>query len=172
MCSVRRPSIPHLDFCSAINLFSYSRPFTKATLGDEKPHFRDVWTEKTYLTTEETFPTVLRRSEVVELEVVVISALETALLDVETRNKELAGLETKYSALAKTQANVSATALAMALNAAVDTPPDVGIPVYRDAFFRTEYLARNPETEPQLQKLKVAIDEQVRSRFSMSCLLP
>jgi len=51
----------------------------------------------------------------------------------------------------------------MALNAAVDTPPDAGVPVYRDAFFRAEYLARNPETEPQLQKLKTAIDEQVRS---------
>lgn len=164
---MQRPSGPRLDFCSAINLFSYSRPFTKASLGEEKPHFRDVWTEKTYLTTEETFPTVLRRSEVIELQVVEISALESALLDVETRNKELVTLETKYSALAKTQANVSATALAMALNAAVDTPPDAGIPVYRDAFFRTEYLARNPEAEPQLQKLKVAIDEQVCSRFPM-----
>jgi len=163
-CALHPPS-PHLDFCSAINLFSYSRPFTKTPLGEEKPHFRDVWTEKTYLTTEETFPTVLRRSEVVELQVVEVSPLEGALLDVETRNKELAALETKYSALAKTQANVSATALAMALNAAVDTPPDVGIPVYRDAFFRAEYLTRDPEAEPQLQKLKAAIDEQVRSWF-------
>ena len=169
---MQRPSSPHLDFCSAINLFSYSRPFTKASLAEENPHFRDIWTEKTYLTTEETFPTVLRRSEVVELQVVVISALDSALLDVETRNKELAGLETKYSALAKTQANVSATALAMALNAAVDTPPESGVPVYRDAFFRTEYLARYPEVEPQLQKLKAAIDEQVRSRLSMLCSSP
>lgn len=168
---VKRPSSPYLDFCSAINLFSYSRPFTKGSLGEETPHFRDVWTEKTYLTTEETFPTVLRRSEVIELQVVEISALESALLDVETRNKELAALETKYSALAKTQANVSATALAMALNAAVDTPPDAGIPVYRDAFFRAEYLARYPEVESQLQKLKAAIDEQVRSRL-MLCSPP
>jgi len=106
---------------------------------------------------------------VIELQVVEISALESALLDVETRNKELGGLETKYSALAKTRASVSATALAMALNAAVDTPPESGVPVYRDAFFRAEYLARNPQTEPQLQKLKAAIDEQVRTLFSMSC---
>lgn len=86
-------------------------------------------------------------------------------MDVETRNKELAVLEKKYSALAKTQVSVSATALAMALNAAVDTPPDAGVPVYRDAFFRAEYLAKNPETEPELQKLKTAIDEQVRIWF-------
>jgi dedicator of cytokinesis protein 3 len=159
---VRRVFRLALSFCSAINLFSHSRPVTKGPPGEEKPHFRDIWTEKTYFSTEETFPTVLRRSEIFELQVVEISPLESALLDVETRNKELAALETKYSALAKTQTSVSATALAMALNAAVDTPPDAGIPVYRDGFFRPEYLARNPQTEPLLQKLKAAIDEQVR----------
>lgn len=146
---------------SDINIFSFSRSFTRGQVETDKPHFRDIWTEKTYLTTEESFPTVLRRSEVIELHVVEISPLETALTDVETRNKELSMLEAKYTTLAKTSTNVPTTALAMALNAAVDTPPESGIPVYRDAFFRPEYIARNPSLEPQLQQLKDAIDEQV-----------
>ena len=47
----------------------------------------EVWIEKTYLTTEEYFPTVLRRSEVVAVQVVPISPVETALLEVEQRTR-------------------------------------------------------------------------------------
>lgn len=49
----------------------------------------------------------------------------------------------------------------MALNAVVDTPSDSGVPVYRDSFLRTDYLARNPSQEPLLLKLRNAIDELV-----------
>jgi dedicator of cytokinesis protein 3 len=49
----------------------------------------------------------------------------------------------------------------MALNAVVDTPPDSGVPVYRDSFLRTDYLARNPAQEPLLMKLRVAIEDLV-----------
>ena len=49
----------------------------------------------------------------------------------------------------------------MALNTVVDTPADSGVPVYRDSFLRTDYLARNPAQEPLLMKLRVAIDELV-----------
>lgn len=134
----------------------------KEPVPSEKPSFRDLWTEKTYFTTEESFPTVLRRSEVIEIQVVEISPLDNAIMDVETNTKELQALETKFSALSKTATTFNVTALSMALNAVVDTPPDSGVPVYRDSFLRTEYLARNPSQEPLLQKLRAAIDEQVR----------
>lgn len=147
---------------SAINVFSCTRPFTKDPVTDEKPRFRDVWTEKTYFTTEESFPTVLRRSEVIEIQVVEISPLDNALLDVEQKTKELQILEAKFSALAKTSSSINATALTMALNTVVDPPSESGVPVYRDSFLKTEYLARNPSQEPLLQKLRSAIDEQAR----------
>jgi hypothetical protein len=154
-------------FYSAINVFSCTRSFTKDAVNEEKPHYRDVWTEKTYFTTEESFPTVLRRSEIIEIQVVEISPLDNALLDVEQKTKELHALEAKFSALTKTSAVINATALSMALNAVVDTPPDSGVPIYREAFLRTEYLARNPSQEPLLQKLRAAIDEQVCPRHSL-----
>ncbi|KAG8760434.1 hypothetical protein FRC14_003131 [Serendipita sp. 396] len=147
---------------SAINVFSCTRPFTKEGVPDEKPHFKDIWTEKTYFTTEESFPTVLRRSEVIEIQVVEISPLDNALLDVEQKTKELQVLEVKFSALSKTATSINATALSMALNSVVDTPPESGVPVYRDSFLRPDYLARNPSQEPLLQKLRAAIDEQAR----------
>lgn len=154
--------------CSAINIFSCTRPFTKETIQEDKPRFRDLWTEKTYFTTEESFPTVLRRSEVIEIQVVEISPLDNALLDVEQKSKELQALETKFSALSKTSSSVNATALSMALNAVVDTPPDSGVPVYRDSFLRTDYLARNPSQEPRMQKLRAAIDELVSQSLAFT----
>ncbi|KIM29799.1 hypothetical protein M408DRAFT_328621 [Serendipita vermifera MAFF 305830] len=147
---------------SAINLFSSSRSLTKDAINDENPQFRDIWTEKTYFTTEESFPTVLRRSEIIEIQVVEISPIDNALLDVEQKTKELQTLETKFSALSKTSSVMNVTALSMALNAVVDTPADSGVPIYRDSFLRTDYLARNPSQEPLLQKLRTAIDEQTR----------
>jgi dedicator of cytokinesis protein 3 len=151
---------PDIALHSAINVFSCTRSFTKEAVNEEKPHYRDIWTEKTYFTTEESFPTVLRRSEVIEFQVVEITPLDNALLDVEQKTKELQALEAKFSALTKTATVINATALSMALNAVVDTPPDSGVPIYRESFLRTDYLARNPSQEHLLQKLRAAIDEQ------------
>ncbi|KAI0717219.1 cytoplasmic protein [Cerioporus squamosus] len=142
---------------TAINTFSYSRPISKiAPDGTE-----EVWIEKTYLTTEEYFPTVLRRSEVVSLQVVSISPVETALLEVEQRTRELAGLNQKYSSLSKTAQHISTNALAMSLNAAVDAPLNSGVGAFRQVFLSEDYVARYPERAEQIDKLRNAIDEQL-----------
>lgn len=119
------------------------------------------WLEKTYFTTEEAFPTVLRRSEVVGIQVVEISPLENALNEVKLKTKELTALHMKYQALAKTSQLVSTNALAMTLNSAVDTPLSTGIASYRQMFFSPDYLARNPERAELVEKLRAAIDDQV-----------
>lgn len=118
--------------------------------------------EKTYFSTEEAFPTVLRRSEVVGVEILEISPVENALNEVESKTKELAALNLKYQALAKTAQHVSTNALAMCLNSAVDAPVNTGISAYRQTFFDPEYVVRNPERAELVEKLKAAIDEQVR----------
>jgi len=121
----------------------------------------EVWQEKAYYTTEESFPTVLRRSEVVNVEVVEISPLELALQEVEEKSKELGNLHQKYSALAKTNQEVSTNALAMALNSAVDAPLNTGIGVYRQTFFSPDYISKYPERTEDVEKLRAAIDDQV-----------
>ncbi|KAJ7188388.1 hypothetical protein C8R46DRAFT_1183883 [Mycena filopes] len=142
---------------SAINLFSSSRQIKKITRSGQE----EIWLEKTYFTTEEAFPTVLRRSEVVGAEIVEISPVENALSEVELKTKELAALNLKYQALAKTAQPVSTNALAMCLNSAVDAPMNTGVSAYRQSFFDPEYIARNPERAELVEKLKAAIDEQV-----------
>lgn len=121
----------------------------------------ETWIVKTYFTTEETFPTVLRRSEIVTIQTVEISPIESALSDVESKTKELALLHAKYSSLAKTGQQVSTNALSSALHGAVDTPADGGIPLYRKAFLSAEYESLNSERLDYINKLRDAIDEQV-----------
>ncbi|KAF5370873.1 hypothetical protein D9758_002073 [Tetrapyrgos nigripes] len=138
---------------SAVNLFSTSRPVKRnASDGTE-----ETWTEKVYFTTEETFPTVLRRSQVVGLEVVEISPVENALTEVEQKTKELTGLHLRYQALANTSQDVSTNALAMALNSAVDSPVDTGIPSYRRTFFSPDYVTRYPDRAELMDKLRTAV---------------
>jgi dedicator of cytokinesis protein 3 len=120
----------------------------------------ETWIERTYFTTEESFPTVLRRSEIIGFEIAEISPVERALQEVEQRTKELATLHVKYSTLAKTGQVVSTNSLTMALNAAVDSPPDSSIPSFRE-FFANDYIARNVDKSAMIERLRNAIDDQV-----------
>lgn len=150
--------------CSALNKFSYSRPYNKSNIPGST-EFRDIWVQKTYVTSGESFPTVLRRSEIMNVEVQDISPIENALNDIEQKTKELTILETKYSALAKAgETQFSTNALSMSLNGAVDAPVNGGITLYRQAFMHADFIARHPTQEGMVQKLRDAIDEQV-SRF-------
>lgn len=144
---------------SAINLFFSSRQLKKTL----REGHEETWTEKTYYTTEDIFPTVLRRSEVVNIEVVEISPLESVLQEVQEKTKELALLHLKYQTLAKTTQDVSTNALAMCLNSAVDAPQNAGIPFYRQIFFNPDYVVQFPERAELVEKLRTAIDEQVKN---------
>ncbi|KIY44576.1 hypothetical protein FISHEDRAFT_51256 [Fistulina hepatica ATCC 64428] len=143
---------------SDVNLFSLSRP-VKRIMPDGT---EEVWIEKTYYTTEETFPTVLRRSEIITIESVEISPLESAIEEVENKTKELASLEIKYQSLAKTSQVVSTNPLSMSLNGAVDAPINTGVAYYRQTFLNDDYLNRHSEAPELVEKLCHAIDEQVR----------
>lgn len=144
---------------SAINLFSTSRQIKKVGRDGNE----EFWVEKSFYTTEETFPTVLRRSQVIGIEIVELSPVETALTDVETKTKDLSALCLRYQALAKTNQTVSTNALAMALNAAVDAPINTGVTAFRQSFFSPDYLTRNPERTDIVERLRLAIDDQVRT---------
>jgi dedicator of cytokinesis protein 3 len=136
-------------------LFSCSRQIIKQVHGGEE----EVWEEKTYFRTEEQFPTVLRRSEVIDVHIVEISAIENAITEIEQKTKDLASLELRYSSLAKTGQTVSTNALTSALNTAVD---NLTAFQYRDTFLNPEYLSRHPERLQFVQRLNQVLLEQVR----------
>jgi dedicator of cytokinesis protein 3 len=143
---------------SAVNVFSYTRQISK--VGPES--IEEIWLEKTYLTTEEAFPTVLRRSEVVEFGIEEISPVEMALQEVQQKTRELEALNVRYTALAKTGQVVSTNLLAMTLNSVVDAPVDTGVASFRQLFLHSDYTRRFPDRAGQVENLHAAIDDQVR----------
>ncbi|TFK54047.1 hypothetical protein OE88DRAFT_1654527 [Heliocybe sulcata] len=144
---------------SAIQLFSCSTPVTRLTRDGSE----EVWIEKMYFSTEESFPTVLRRSEIVESEVIHISPVENALHEVAEKTKELQKLYLRYSTLTKTTQAVSTNPLSMSLNGAVDAPMTGGIVSFRQVFLAPDYLARHPDRIEQIDKLRQTIDDHVRT---------
>lgn len=116
---------------------------------------------KTYFTTEDAFPTVLRRSEVIGLQNEDISPIENAINDVEMKTRELSTLHIKYSSLARTGQPLATNTLSMTLNGALDAPINGGITLYRQAFLTPEYLQSHEDRGELVQKLRDAIDEHV-----------
>ena len=112
----------------------------------------ETWIVKTYFTTEETFPTVLRRSEIVLIETTEISPVESALREVEAKTKELALMHVKYSTMAKTNQPVSLNAMSTALHLAVEPPPN-GVTHFKRMFLSGEYEKQNPERQEYIQRL-------------------
>ncbi|KAG9316449.1 putative cytoplasmic protein [Chiua virens] len=139
---------------SSVHIFSSSRPITKTDQNGNE----EVWLEKTCYTTEQAFPTVLRRSDITEWEVVEISPVDHAHNEVEQKTRELDSLHLRYSALAKTAQIFSTNALSMTLNSAVD-PPSESIPAYREAFFNLSYITRHSDREEQVERLRTVIDD-------------
>lgn len=154
---------------NSVNKFSFSRPVNKnideygqqKTIGNE---FVDLWTEKTTFTSEEVFPTVLRRSEVINVTVSELSPIENAVSAMETKNRELLALETKYKGLRSQgvgAGKINTNPLSMSLNGAVDAPVNGGVPMYKKAFFGVDFMAMNPDKEPYVKRLREALDMQV-----------
>ncbi|KAH9819300.1 dedicator of cytokinesis-domain-containing protein [Melampsora americana] len=144
---------------NATNTFSYSRPFSKEEGTNLDPVM--MWVEKTFLVCEDAFPTVLQRSEVLEIRFLEISPIENAILITDQKTRELDTLQRRYLALSKTGGTkLNTNPLSMALNGAVDAPANSGIPAFRNAFLRPEYLAQNPDQQETVDLLRQAIDNQ------------
>lgn len=121
----------------------------------------ETWTIKTYITTMDSFPTCLRRSEVSETRVYEVSPSENALLDVEQKTKDLSVVMLRYTTMVKTGQPITTNSLSSALNAAVDGTVTDGILLYRQNFFSPDYINGHPDQAEAIQKLRDAIDEYV-----------
>lgn len=140
---------------NATNTFSYSRPFNKDDSTNIDPV--NMWVEKStcvhcrlyislcpqhnlthlilvaaFLVCEDAFPTVLQRSEILEIRFLEISPIENAILITDQKTAELDSLQRRYMALSKTGGTkLNTNPLSMALNSAVDAPANSGISAFR-----------------------------------------
>ncbi|WAR56682.1 hypothetical protein PtB15_7B532 [Puccinia triticina] len=144
---------------NATNTFSHSKPFDKDNV-DPADAVR-MWVEKTFLVCEDVFPTVLKRSEILEIRVLEISPIENAIMITEQKTRDLESLHRRYLALTKTsEAKLNTNPLSMALNSIVDTPAKTGIPAFRNVFLSPSYLEEHPNQYHPVQMLRQAIDHQ------------
>lgn len=86
------------------NVFSFETKFSKASADQARntsvsTDFLSTWSLRTSLMCADAFPTVLKRTEVVETRYLEISPVEKALKDVEKNATELQSLVRKYSTL-------------------------------------------------------------------------
>ncbi|KXS11404.1 hypothetical protein M427DRAFT_102427, partial [Gonapodya prolifera JEL478] len=166
-------------------VFSVTRPFKKklrpnpAKTTQQPPNeFLELWTEKTVMVTENRFPGLLRRSEVIYHKTVELSPVENAVIAMINKNREISSLAVKYEAIAAAEEAKSRTEssgmkvtakqplninpFTMSLNGAVDAPVNGGVPMYKTAFLSEEYLTENPDKEEMVALLRKSIDEQVQ----------
>ncbi|GAA5897476.1 guanine nucleotide exchange factor DCK1 [Sporobolomyces salmoneus] len=145
-----------------INTFSFTSPLTNNSSSKDPA---SLWTEKTVLICEESFPTILRRSEIVEIRLIEISPVENAFQDVEAKKSELVDLEQRYTALSENESDprsIDSNTLSMALNDLVDPPADRGVPHYRQIFLDPAFVSTLPNWQtPIIRQLETAIDEFV-----------
>ncbi|EJD42755.1 cytoplasmic protein [Auricularia subglabra TFB-10046 SS5] len=164
MAIFTQPDVPtavrtYYEHC-AINTFSISRQYNKT--GAQPPQFQDIWTEKTYFLTEEAFPTVLRRSEVIDVRIAHISPLEGAIQDLDQKTKELVSLSIRYAQMFETGAiGVQTNHLAATLNNVVDAQAPNNIKTYREAFLTSDFISQNGQQLELIQKLRDTIDEHI-----------
>lgn len=103
-----------------------------------------------------------------EINITDISPIENALKDVETKTRELTGLEHRYRSLGRAQSEKkpNTNVLSMALNSVVDAPIDQGVPMYRAIFLESDYLLNNSGQGKIVHALSSSIDELVSRFFS------
>ena len=115
-----------------VNIFLYSRPFKKS--GKKSTNeFKDLWICNYYYVTEDSFPTIHRRSEIIQKAEVLVSPIDYALVTVMEKNKEIVQIISKHES---GKENISP--FTMVLKGVIDAAVNGGVHMYKDAFFNAE----------------------------------
>ena len=122
----RRAKVPQSirDFLLSSRPYQFSVTSRRHT---PRSNVRDQWVEKTVFTTQDHFPTILRRSEIVSVDVVALSPLQTALERTTRKTSELAILERRILEGDET----SFTNMTDAIKSSVDAASSTSIAQYR-----------------------------------------
>jgi len=139
-----------------INTFLYSKPIRKAQ--DKTNEHKYLGVIMHYYITEDTFPTIHRRSEIVRHHEVELSPVDNALSVMTNKNIELREMIERYQ---KGPENSNISPFTMILKGIISADVGGGTKMYRDAFFTQEFAASNPEKLPVVQQLRRSVGTQV-----------
>eukprot|EP01119_Soliformovum_irregulare_P019984 TRINITY_DN6420_c0_g1_i1.p1 TRINITY_DN6420_c0_g1~~TRINITY_DN6420_c0_g1_i1.p1 ORF type:complete len:1484 (+),score=565.54 TRINITY_DN6420_c0_g1_i1:731-5182(+) len=137
-----------------VNVFCFSRPLRKEK---SENSFKGLWVLNTYYFTEDTFPTIHRRSPIKKTVQVEVNPLDNAIKAVKDKNKEIA---TMTSQVEKNE-QFPLMDYTRVLQGVVAAAVNGGTDMYKDAFFNAEYLEANPDHYAAVQDLKLKLQEQI-----------
>jgi hypothetical protein len=130
-----------------LRVFEYSKGVQKSTEKRPANEFKTLWVAKTYLFTEESFPTNRRRIPVTWTKEVEITPVENAITMIANKNVELRAFYTKLRAIPKAETkSVDVEPLTRCLNGILDAAVNGGTMKYVEAF-----LTDRPEYEHEIK---------------------
>lgn len=116
-----------------------------------------MWIRNFYYITEDTFPTIHRRSEIKRKVVTELSPIENAVSSVRQKNREIEELSIRY----RENENEKLSNFTMILKGVIDAAVNGGPQKYRDAFFNPTFEKENPSKVPLVQTLKSELLKQI-----------
>lgn len=138
-----------------VNCFLYSKPFRKNKQKGETQtqEFADLWYNNWYMVTEDAFPTVHTRSEVIKKIVVETTPIQNAIAMVSDKNREIQQVTAKQEAAGST--------LTLVLKGVIDAAVNGGTALYSSAFLNESYLSKAPGDISLCEQLSAALEAQI-----------
>lgn len=142
------------------DVFTYTRVHSQ-NKDKNANEFKDLWLAKTYLITEEVLPGMKRCAAVIDRLIVLRPPIESAVVNIVTKNRELEDLIWKMQNADLTEAKKMHGPLSMNLSGVIDAAVMGGVDKYREAFFTGSYLEANPEHKEFVAQFAVAMEHQL-----------
>jgi hypothetical protein len=138
-----------------VNCFLYSKPFRKNKVKGETQmqEFADLWYNNWYMVTEDAFPTVHTRSEVVKKVVVETTPVQNAIAMIADKNREIQQVTAKQEAAGST--------LTLVLKGVIDAAVNGGTTLYIHAFLNDSYLQSKPQDISLCEQLHTLLEQQI-----------
>jgi len=154
-----------------VDTFWFPRPFRKnrerkaqmKARGEAYNEFMDLWNKKIFMRTEDTFPNVKRRLEVIETTEHYQNPLEVAVITVVDKNEDL---KRRIEVAESLEGRTAEQSFTMAINGTVDAAVNGGIANYEPFLtgsYRTDFpeiaedVDSTPEKSSKVQELKDAL---------------
>lgn len=152
----------HGNLSSAARLYMENKDlkyFTTSKRLQKSTSVLDLWVEETIYETLNTFPTLMNRSEVVQVQTTKLSPIQNALRTLSAKTQDLVNAEisAQKSLRDNERKSTSFNELSRNLSGTVDAPVNGGIGQYRE-FFNVEVGEDDEELENDLNVLKSAFD--------------
>jgi hypothetical protein len=135
-----------------VRVFQYSRPFKQpgAPKTTDDNAFEHLWISQVYVATEDSFPNIQRRLEIVSISEIVRSPVENAAFAVLQKNNELAEIVTK---LQTTPNEIKVDRLSMALHGILDAAVNGGTAKYQQAFLSDKFITESKNNKKQQEAI-------------------